>query len=308
MKSKKTKSIKKDIQLEVTEKIISLIEKGVKPWKCPWVNKDVNPIPANFSTGSSYSGINIMLLWMESIEKGFKNNLWLTYKQAQSLGGNVRKGEKSVSCIFVKPVQIEDKEKSTKDEKAIKDIMILNSFSLFNIDQIDGLDLPIEPDKQVNYHGEAYDKINEIAKKYFESNGVKFEEGGNQAYYSPSLDLIKLPKTFISSEGYAATFAHEMVHSTGIEKRLNRFSRQDEDFKTKKESYAAEELVAEIGSCMITAQLGIDADHENHASYIDNWLSCLKKDKRFIFKAAADANKAVKLILNFENALSANAA
>jgi antirestriction protein ArdC len=289
------KATRTDIQQAVTDSIIARIEEGgLLPWQCPWTKTGEQPIPYNWLTKQFYSGINILILWVRAMECGYSTNAWLTFKQAQQLGGKVRKGEKAVQCIFVKPIEVDDENAQCEtDEDGKKIILCRKAFSLFNVEQVDGLEnLPVAPEQPEYDDADAVAAINRVAEVYCANTGVEIRHGGDQAYYSPTLDIIKLPTTFHSGSGYAATLAHELAHSTGHKKRLARFDEYSKAFNTFKEEYSAEEVVAEICANMVCAELGIVGEHEQHVSYIDHWLKMLKGDKTFIFKAAAAASKA----------------
>lgn len=284
-----------DIQQAVTDSIVARIEQGgVLPWQCPWTKTGEQPIPYNWLTKQFYSGINILILWVTAMEKGYSTNAWLTFKQAQQLGARVRKGEKAVQCIFVKPVEVEDENAGCDtDENGKKIIMCRKAFSLFNVEQVEGLNGLPQPPEQPEYdEAIAVSAINSVAEVYCANTGVEILHGGDKAYYSPSLDKIRLPTTFHSGEGFAATLAHELIHSTGHKKRFDRFGQEAKSSKSFKEAYALEELVAELGAAFVCAELGIQGEHEQHVSYLDSWLRVLKSDKTFIFKAAAAASKA----------------
>lgn len=289
------KATRTDIQQAVTDSIIARIEEGgLLPWQCPWTKTGEQPIPYNWLTKQFYSGINILILWVRAMESGYSTNAWLTFKQAQQLGGKVRKGEKAVQCIFVKPIEVGDESAGNEtDEDGKKIILCRKAFSLFNVEQVEGLEsLPVLPEQPEYDDADAVAAIKNVAEVYCANTGVEIRNGGEQAYYSPTLDIVKMPTTFHSGSGYASTLAHELIHSTGHKKRLNRFEQQAEAFGSFKESYAFEELVAGIGQELCCAELNIFGQHEQHVSYIDSWLKVLKSDKTFIFKAAAAASKA----------------
>lgn len=289
----------KDIRQAITDQIIALIEKGgMLPWECPWSKSGELPIPYNWLTKQFYSGINILTLWVRAMEFGYSTNAWLTFKQAEQLGGRVRKGEKAVQCIFVKPIERDDEKAGDDKSEGKKIILCHKGFWLFNVEQVEGLEsLPVVPVQREYDDSEAAAAIDRVSDAYCANTGVQIRRGGDGAYYSPSLDIIRMPTTFHDGSGYAATLAHELVHSTGHRSRLNRFDEQAETFKGFKEAYAYEELVAELGAAFICAELGIQGQHEQHASYIDHWLAYLKKDKTFIFKAASAASKAHQLLM-----------
>ena len=275
---------KTDIYQEVTDNIIEALESGVSPWQCPWERSTVSVMPYNFGTGALYSGINILLLYLAATKNGYGCNAWLTYKQAQAIGGQVQKGARSVRCIFYKTLEIEGK--SGDEDKVLP---MARWFSLFNIDQIDGVEIETET-KKIN---ELFSPI-EAAESLLAASGAKIEEKGQQAFFAPAPDLIVLPERvrFARAEDFYATATHELTHWTGHKSRLDR------DFKGRfgETSYAFEELIAEIGSAFINAELGLEGDLQ-HASYIKNWLEIMKDDKRAIFTAASQASKAHQFIM-----------
>jgi antirestriction protein ArdC len=290
---------KYDVRQEITDKIINLIEEGVSPWQCPWVKKgcQLNGLPFNWQTKAQYNGINILLLWIAAMENGFTRSAFMTFKQAQAMGGKVKKGAKGTRCIFFKPLERDlENTESGETEKVV--IPVINTFTVFNVDQIEGLDLPdVESENQEYHERDVVAKIDILSEIYCNNTGLVIKNGGDRAYYSPSLDIIRLPTTFVDGYKYAAVKSHELIHSTGIPSRLDRFSRQDEDFNSVKESYAAEELTAELGAAFLCSHLGIECDYPDHASYLDHYLKHLKDDKNFIFRAAAQAAKATDFIV-----------
>jgi len=286
-----------DIKEEVTNQIIQSLENGnIAPWTCPWIKTGENAIPYNFSTSASYSGINILLLWMSAMNKGFTRNGWLTFKQAKELGGQVRKGEKGTRAVIYKPFDKEVEKENGKQETETR--YYINHFVLFNVDQIDGLELPELQEPIMIGDQEAVEMMNEIATKYADRTGLKITFGGDNAVYYACFDTVKMPTTCKTGGDYVATLAHELGHSTGHKKRLNRYDDSVLKFTNSKEEYAYDELVAELCSHMFTATLGVEGQHEQHVSYIDHWLTHLKKDKGLIFRAAGAASKAFDLIMN----------
>jgi len=289
-----------DIKAKITNSIVERLEQGgIPPWRCPWTKTDVSPIPVNFLNKKPYSGLNILLLWMAATDGDYSDNSWLTFKQAKELGGNIRKGEKGVSCIFYKHVQVG--EKSTNDEDA-ESYHMLKSFTLFNIAQVEGLEVSEVITESLEISEEQEDQAcNDFisrAIQYCDEQGIVIKEGGNQAYYSPTLDLVKMPTTFENVVAYASTLAHELSHSTGHKKRLDRFDEFKNEFNKKIESYGFEELVAEISSVFMCSSFGIELDFNQHISYLDSWLKNMKADKSFIFKASSHAFKAYSYFMD----------
>ena len=293
-KTKKTAvTAKPDIYARVTDKIIESLENGTRPWLKPWsvehcaghINR---PLRAN---GKPYNGVNILILWAESLEKGFVAPIWMTYKQSSDLGGQVRKGEHGSQIVYASTFTKE--EQTPTGETEAHKIPFLKTYTVFNVEQIDGL-----PE---HYYSKPLNPLPltarlEHADDFFCNTGATIRIGGNRAYFSITDDYIQLPpfEAFHSAESHAATLAHEMTHWTRHPKRLDR------DLGRKHfgdEGYAREELVAELGSAFLGADLGLMPEiQENHAAYIESWLKVLKNDKRFIFTAASLATKAVEYL------------
>jgi antirestriction protein ArdC len=270
-----------DLYQEVTDKIVAALESGVAPWVRPWRAGKCGGMPHNAITGKAYRGINVPLLWAPARPSA----AWMTYKQAQGIGAQVRKGERGSMIVFYKPFTVTDKDNSDK----VKTIPLLRSFTVFNVDQIDNVPakyLPaLEPVESVRPDASIADTMMALAT---------VRHGGDRAFYSPSLDYIQLPEfaQFHKQAGYRATSLHELTHWTGHADRCAReYGKRFGD-----QAYAREELVAEMGAAFLCAHAGIDAQLE-HASYIESWLSVLKADKRAILIAASHAQKAADYVL-----------
>lgn len=282
----------RDAMQEFADKIIASLEAGIKPWVRPW---DENACggpqgPINAATGDRYHGINTLILGMDMRAFASGDPRWATYKQAGDKGWQVKKGEKSTTVFFYKPFEVEDAE--AKDGKRMG--AILKHFAVFHASQIEG----IPPYKAPSVE-EAPWACPEAANIILKNSGAIIREGGDRAFYSPVTDHIQLPPlpAFRGPPEYAATALHELAHWTGHEKRLNRSESMKGKFGSA--AYAMEELRAELSSAFISAELGIPTDIPHHASYIENWLKPLKKDKREIFRAAADAQRIVDMVLGF---------
>ncbi|MFK3708706.1 ArdC family protein [Klebsiella sp. NPDC088457] len=284
--SSKTKfsKTKTDIYQTVTDGIITALEAGVKPWACPWQRvAGMSGLPSNYATGAAYSGMNIMLLWCSASKQGFSDSRWMTYKQSQAAGGQVRKGEHGTTAIFYTTLEKEN------DAGEIDHIPMLKTFVVFNVEQIDGLSLTAE-----TVAPEAtFDPLPQ-AENLFRSSGARIIEKGQNAFFMPSSDEIWLPERhlFADAANFYATGLHELVHWSGAKSRLNREMKG----RFGSEGYAAEELVAELGSAFLMAELGIVGEVQ-HESYIASWLKALKNDKRYIFKAASAASKAHRYLM-----------
>lgn len=311
-----TKSLggRPDLYQQVTDKIIVAIENGTLPWRKPWrTNKPrISPnaaMPCNGTTGYLYSGVNVLLLWIAAAEKGYEANRWLTYKQAQAVGGHVRAGETATLAVVFKPwdKQVKDtdgKPQLDDDGNPLKmRIPMLKPLYLFNVAQCDDLPDSIvgeppadAPEQDVTRVDE---KIQEQVNTMVEACGVQFDRiYQDKAFYSPGRDQIVLPQVrqFRTEVDYWSTLLHELVHSTGHAKRLNREGITLTSRRFGDPLYAFEELVAELGSAFLCAQLGIFGNVQ-HDSYLESWLKVLRKDKRAIFRASKQAREASEFLL-----------
>lgn len=290
-KTKFSKSkAKPDVYQIVTDSIIEALEMGVKPWVCPWKrNGAVSGLPSNFTTGTAYSGMNIMLLWCSAAKQGFNDSRWLTYKQAQEQGAQVRKGEHGTTAIFYKTLEKE------ADDGEIEKIPMLKTFTVFNVEQIDGLDMVAENGTGIEplAVGE-FDPLPQV-EALFQRTGANITERGQQAFFKPLTDEVWLPERhlFADAANFYATGLHELTHWSGAKSRLNREMKG----RFGSEGYAFEELIAELGSAFLMADLGVVGEVQ-HESYIASWLKSLKDDKRYIFKAASAASKAHRYLMD----------
>lgn len=299
---------KQDIQRVVTDRIIQAIEKGgLAAWIKPWADIAAmdRGIPYNFLTGNEYRGINVLILALGACENGFRHNAWLTYKQAQQLGGQVKKGSRSQMCVFFK---VEEKRQLNEltGEEDIKVFCPRIPFYLFNVDQVDGLDLSAMAKPAVTTADVRSNAVTALVNRQCEQTQLTFRHSGNSACYSPGLDLIRMPEgDFSTGDNYAATLAHELIHATGHARRLDRHRKIDSMFpQDSRASYAFEELVAELGSAFLCAEHGIIGKHLQHEAYIDSWLQALKRDKTLIFKAAKLASDAHHFVARMPESLS----
>lgn len=277
-----------DLYATVTDSIVASIEAGTPAWRKPWTGEaGGTPFPLR-SNGEPYSGINVLMLWLAADAKGYRAPRWFTYRQAQAAGGQVRKGEKASSVVKYGTFEREDE--ATGEERRLP---YLKAYRVFNAEQIDGL--PAE------YHATPADPARDMGTEadpeldaFFAATGAEIRTtDAPQAFYKPDEDYIHMPPiaTFHSAAGYYATLAHEATHWTGHASRLDRFSRF-----TDRKAYAFEELIAEIGNCMVCARLGLTPDFGQSSAYVKSWLRALKDDKRLIFKAASEAQKAADLL------------
>ena len=284
-----------DIYARITDKIVADLGKGVRPWVQPWnagnlAGEVSRPLRHN---GEPYSGMNVLLLWSEALARGFQSSTWMTYKQALELGGAVRKGETGSMVVFASRFTKSDVDGS--GEESNREIPFLKAYTVFNVAQIDGL-----PDRYYAATTPVEERHERIARAevFFANTRAVIRHGGGKAFYAPASDHVQMPPfaTFRDAASYAAVLSHEVVHWTAAPQRLNRdLSRYAKD-KTER---AREELIAELGSCFLCADLGVAPELEprdDHASYVGSWLKVLADDKRAIFQAAAHAQRAVAFL------------
>ena len=313
---------KRDLYQEVTDKVIAAIEKGTSPWQKPWRSAGTHPggiFPSNALTTKNYSGMNVLLLWLSAEEQGFQSNIWLTFRQALTLGGSVRKGETSTLAVIYKPfkVRAEDKEGNPLFDAEGKPLMVersmLKANPLFNVAQCDGLPERFSETVEVITEEEKAsvdaDICNQVTAMW-QASGVSVNfVRQDQAFYSASKDRIVMPtaEQFFTEADYWSTLLHEMVHSTGHATRMNREGITALSRRFGDPVYSFEELVAEMGSAFLCAQLGV-LGHVNHESYIEHWLKIMKEDKRALFRACRQAREASEYLLNLTVSDSAKAA
>lgn len=274
-----------DLYQSVTDTIIKQLEAGTCPWTRPWTIKGGGIMPRNYASKRAYSGINVVILWDAQIRNDYPSSLWLTYKQAQGIGAQVKGGEKSTRVVFTSKLTVGEGD----DEKSIG---YLKAFSVFNISQMDGIPDQF-PDARKMVAPQDRD---DAAVRFIQSTKADIRHGGDRAYYRPADDYIRLPDAtaFDSYEHYLATALHETVHWSGAKHRLDRDLKNR--FGTK--AYAAEELVAELGAAFLCAHLGVQGQLR-HAEYIGNWLELLKDDNRAILTAASKASQAADYLRAF---------
>lgn len=287
-----------DVYQIVTDKIIGLLEQGTVPWRKPWATS--TGMPKNLISKKEYRGINVFLLGCQQ----YGSPYWMTYKQAVEKGGNVRKGEKSSVCIFWKLNSTQEtggtgetdlNAVTSEKQHYQKSAPILKYYNLFNLEQCDGI---VSPTQEVpTYLFTPIEKAEQIVSGM--TNRPEISYGGNKACYSPSSDKIRMPYVdrFEKSAEFYSVLFHEMGHSTGHQSRLARKEVMEVN-QFGSEAYGAEELVAELTSSMLCGIAGISNQTiDLAASYLDGWLSVIKKDRKMVVVAAAQAQKAADYIL-----------
>jgi len=243
---------RKDVYSRITAQIIGHLEKGVRPWVRPWnvehaAGRITRPMRHN---GQPYSGINILSLWVSALSQNFAAPIWMTYRQATELSGHVRKGEKGSLVVYANAITRTERDDETGEDIALE-IPYMKGYTVFNVEQIEGL-----PEIFYAKVAPAHDPIARIehAESFFANLGATMKHGGNRAYYAQELDYVQMPpfEAFKDTESYYVTLAHECTHWTKHPERLNR------DFGRKTwgdEGYSREELVAELGSAFLCADL-----------------------------------------------------
>jgi antirestriction protein ArdC len=281
---------------EITAKIIVELEQGIVPWVRPWRSAGQGPslsLPKNARTNKAYSGVNVLLLWDALDVRGFASSQWLTFKQALELGGCVRKGEKGTHVFYAdRFIPEKEREKAEAEGHEPESIPFLKRYTVFNAEQCDGLpDHLFAPRRAL-----PECKIIPEAHALILSTGADFRIGGDEAFYLPSEDVIRVPhqSAFTDQINYYRTAFHELGHWTGHGSRLAR----DLSHRFGSSGYACEELVAEMATAFVCASLGI-VPTVRHTDYLGNWLQVLKEDNRAIFKAASQASKASDYLLKF---------
>lgn len=282
--------MKQDVYERITAKIVADLEQGVRPWLKPWnaeamAGRITRPLRGN---GIPYRGINIVMLWMEAMEKGFSAPVWMTFKQALELGAHVRKGEKGSLVVYADTITRTEAGENGEEREAV--IPFMKGYTVFNVEQIENL----PPQYHAKAEAPQLDSLQRIerAEGFFAATGATIAHGGTMACYAQQPDHIRMPpfETFRDAESYYATLAHECCHWTKHPSRLDR------EFGRKRwgdAGYAMEELVAELGAAFVCADLALTPEvRDDHASYIASWLKVLKDDKRAVFAASSHAQKA----------------
>lgn len=284
----------RDLHAEITAKLIAAIEANPGKPQMPW-RRCGKPLwlPENALTHNRYNGINVVVLWVAAEMRGFTSPVFGTYRQWQELGAQVRKGSKAETVVVYKEYETRPDPENPDDDGKRR---LARASHVFNVADVEGYTQPDAPEPLGPIERHA------AADCFIAATSARFEHGGDSAYYRPSTDHIQMPDenlfcgtdTMGRDESWFAVALHELVHWTGPAHRCNRTGERT------KETYAFEELVAEIGSAMLCAELGISQDvRADHAQYVANWLTILKNDDRAIFFAAARASQAVAFLKRF---------
>ena len=277
------------LRQEITKTIVEALTTGdLPPWRKPWACDPNAPgLHTSLSSQKPYRGINQLILMCSTMKNNFKSKWWATFKQIKQHGGSVLKGSKATTVVLYRPVErtkIDEKGKEVDDS-----FFIMRSFKVFNAHQttLDQFQVSDEPVEGATF--ESYEQADQL----IEDIGANIRYGGDEAFYNSKEDFIQLPYhgKFESPEAYYETCLHEHVHYTEHESRLN--------WDRKNEGYAMGELIAELGSVLLMAELGLPVTQNlnNHAAYLKHWLKGMEGDPKFIFKASSQASKAVDWLL-----------
>ena len=295
--SRTSTSPRVDIHALITDQIVSAIEAGAGTFKMPWHRARGSLMrPVNVASGKAYQGVNIITLWVAGEARGYSAPIWGTFKQWLDAGYPVRKGEKSVLGVFYKDLQIE--ETSDTGETSERKVGMARAFPLFNCAQVEGFAAPEESFTPAVF--EPHPRVEALIS----TSAASIVYGGDRAFYAPSIDRVHIPEltrftgteTMSAAEAYDATRLHELVHWTGAKHRLDRAF--GERFGDK--AYGFEELVAELGAAYLCAELGVTPiARPDHAQYLASWLEVMKADKRAIFTAAGQAQRAASYLMQF---------
>ncbi len=279
---------------DLANKFADLIEKNEAPWQKSWNSNGF--LPYNIKTGKEYNGINLLNLMCVAAYKGYEDNRWLTFLQAREQEAKVRAGEKGVHIMYLQTTETKKK----IDEITGEEIVITEKLEkpravwsvVFNAEQCEGL--PALEHKQIDFN--PIEKAQEI----LDNSGAKIiHKKQNQAFYDKVTDIIILPlkEQFKSSEEYYRTALHELGHWTGHSSRNNR----DLSSTFGTDSYAKEELVAEITSFLVGTQCGLGHEpDENNVAYLKSWSKAIRDEPSFLFNAVKEADRAAQLILGRE--------
>lgn len=277
-----------DLYTEVTQTIVAQMESGTLPWTRPWKTTASAGLPTNALTTNRYSGINVVLLWLSGAMKGYSDRRWMTYRQAVQAGGYVRRGERGTMIVkastYVPQGERERAQETAEDPRMVP---YLKRYTVFNLDQIEGVALPEQAPAVPVVANAALDA-------FVAATGADIRYGGNEACYVPSRDYIQCPEpqAFENAFDLFRIQTHELAHWTGAAHRLDRtFGKRFGDA-----AYQMEELVAELAAAQICAVQGVPPT-TRHAAYLQSWISIMKADKRAIFTAASHASRAVEFLL-----------
>lgn len=290
---------KVDIYDQITNKILAQLEQGNLPWQMPWKTRKAGDISRPLrSCGTPYSGINVLQLWLTAMENQFTSQFWFTFNQVKELGGSVKKGSKGTRVVYASTYTKKDQDEAGNEVE--QNIPFLKTYVVFNADQCEGLAEKYYAKQDENLDVNAEERREEV-DAFFAKTLSTIVHGCEHACYKPSVDVVEMPnfERFLGSVEYYSTLAHEHIHWTKHKSRLDRSFNQK---RFGDAGYALEELVAELGSAFLCADLGIESMAKaGHAAYIASWITVLKNDKRAIFTAASMASRAVEYLHSLQS-------
>jgi antirestriction protein ArdC len=291
-KTWKSNTPRHDHYQEVTDQIVAALDKGVLPWRRQWVLGRCD-VPINGVTGHIYRGINRVVLDMLGMRFG-ADPRWCSYRQALARGWQVRGGERGTRIYFYRRIERTardgDQVRAGDEDSRRSFFPLLRAYTVFHASQIDGIPAYVAP-----LAGERAWQTPEAVQTILDASGIEIRSQGHRACYVPDKDIICLPPAhaFESADKWAEVALHEFAHATGFLKRLDR--KLSTVFGSAE--YAFEELIVSLATSMVGPELGISVDLDNQASYIDDWLGALRRDKKAIFRAAAEAQRVADFIL-----------
>ena len=289
---------------EITGQIIAELEAGRIPWVQPWGRVGDGPslgMPMNAATGRRYSGINILILWGAVFARGYASQAWLTFRQAQAVGGSVRRGERGVSVVYAdRFTPQEEQRRASEGGEEARSIAFLKRFTVFSVEQCDGLPVDLMAPAPPAEVSSILPEVEALIRR----SCADMRLGGDRAFYAPSLDYIQVPRpeAFFDPVNWHRTALHELGHWSGAPHRLAR----DLTGQFGSAQYAREELVAEMSAAFTCASLGVTPT-VRHADYIGDWLQVLRDDDHAIVRAASAASKAADYLLAFREGTDSRA-
>jgi antirestriction protein ArdC len=300
-KSNQKKAVQKDIYEQVTEFVISELEKGQIIWQQKWSDYG---LPKNIVSKKAYRGWNLFFTNLITLTKGYTTPYFITFKQAQQLGGHIKQGEKGIPIVYWASVQDKSKIITHTDDEGQQFLKhptfrVPKQYIVFNLDQTEGIAIPKVENEPLN-DNQRIEKCEQVINDM--PNRPIIRHRGSEAYYIPSMDEVTMPlfAIFHTEEAYYCTLFHELAHSTGHSSRLNR-KELVEGARFGSETYSKEELTAEMTAAFLCATCDIEKQTIiNSVAYIQGWLKALKNDKTLMLKAATQAQAAADYILNIK--------
>jgi antirestriction protein ArdC len=287
-----------DLRKQITGQIIEALESGsLPPWRKPWIEDANAGFPTNALTHRHYTGINPLLLDLSGMRQGFQSRFWATFLQCKQLGGGVKRGSHGTRIILYRP--LEKKQTNDEGEEETETFYLMRSFVVFNAEQVEGTHLDQFRVSTAPTTPAAPDTRFDDADEVIAATDADIRFGGNRAFYVPSADFIQMPlrEQFKTAGQFYETLLHELCHWSESRRKWEG-------------TYELGELIAEIGSCYVSAELRIPHGEnlDNHVAYLKGWLNAMKADPNFIFRAGSEASKAADFILAFKSPVPAEAA